>query len=104
MMDQIKSLKIIAYEKTLAAQQAQLQYLQIQIRPHFFLNCLSALYGLAEVGESEKNAANDPAAVPLPEDGSRAEPGLGPLVQRDEPYAGLCVDLPNEPGDADIAG
>ncbi len=54
MMDQIKSLKIIAYEKTLAAQQAQLQYLQIQIRPHFFLNCLSALYGLAEVGESEK--------------------------------------------------
>lgn len=54
MTDQIKRLKIKAYEQRLAVQQAELQFLQIQIRPHFFLNCLSALYGLAEVGDLAK--------------------------------------------------
>lgn len=48
MMKQIKSLKISAYEYELQTQQAKLQYLQIQIRPHFFLNCLKNLYGLAQ--------------------------------------------------------
>ena len=48
MMEEIKSLKISAYEKELELQQAQLQYLQIQIRPHFFLNCLKNLYALAQ--------------------------------------------------------
>ena len=32
-------------------QQAKLQYLQIQIRPHFYINCLKNLYGL--VGEKK---------------------------------------------------
>lgn len=48
MMEQIKELKIVAYEEKLEGEQAKLQYLQIQIRPHFFLNCLKNLYGLAE--------------------------------------------------------
>ena len=48
MMEEIKSLKIAAYEKELELQKAQLQYLQIQIRPHFFLNCLKNLYALAQ--------------------------------------------------------
>lgn len=48
MMGEIKELKISAYEKELELQQAQLQYLQIQIRPHFFLNCLKNLYALAQ--------------------------------------------------------
>lgn len=48
MMDEIKALKISTYEKELELQQAQLQYLQIQIRPHFFLNCLKNLYALAQ--------------------------------------------------------
>jgi two-component system sensor histidine kinase YesM len=51
MMEQIKSLKIAAYEKELESQRAQLQYLQMQIRPHFFLNCLKNLYGMAQAGE-----------------------------------------------------
>ncbi|RXZ82902.1 HAMP domain-containing protein [Paenibacillaceae bacterium] len=48
MMEQTKQLKIVAYEQELESQQARLQYLQIQIRPHFFLNCLKNLYGLAQ--------------------------------------------------------
>lgn len=40
--------KIDLYELRLMTQQAQLQYLQLQIRPHFFLNCLNSIYSLAE--------------------------------------------------------
>lgn len=40
--------KIDLYEQRLMTQQAQLQYLQLQIRPHFFLNCLNSIYSLAE--------------------------------------------------------
>lgn len=54
MMEEIKALKIFSYEYQLEMQQAKLQYLQIQIRPHFFLNCLKNLYGLAEEGRSEQ--------------------------------------------------
>ena len=48
MMDEIQSLKIASYEQHLERQQVELQYLQIQIRPHFFLNCLKNLYALAQ--------------------------------------------------------
>lgn len=48
MMDEIRSLKIASYEQHLERQQVELQYLQIQIRPHFFLNCLKNLYALAQ--------------------------------------------------------
>ncbi len=48
MMDEIKDLKILAYEKEMQRQRIEMQYLQIQIRPHFFLNCLKNLYGLAQ--------------------------------------------------------
>ena len=36
MMDRIKELKILAYVRLIQAQQTELQYYQIQIRPHFF--------------------------------------------------------------------
>lgn len=48
MMDQIHSLKLAAYEKKMEAEQAELQYLQIQIRPHFYLNCLKNLYSMVQ--------------------------------------------------------
>lgn len=47
MMDTIRQQKIESYEQQLELQRAQLQYLQIQIRPHFFLNCLNVIYSLA---------------------------------------------------------
>ena len=48
MLDQIRNLKIEAYEKELNITRVSLQYYQIQIRPHFFLNCLKNIYGMAE--------------------------------------------------------
>ncbi len=48
MLDQIRDLKIEAYEKELSITRVSLQYYQIQIRPHFFLNCLKNIYGMAE--------------------------------------------------------
>ncbi len=54
MMDQLEKLKIEAYEKELRYQYAQLQYLQLQISPHFFLNILKTFYGLAEKRNYEK--------------------------------------------------
>ncbi len=47
MLDTIRQQKIDAYEQRLATQHAQLQYLHLQIRPHFFLNCLNIIYSLA---------------------------------------------------------
>ena len=51
MLDNIQHLKIESYTKQLDLQQSQLQYLQLQIRPHFYLNCLKGLYSLAEKEE-----------------------------------------------------
>ncbi|HHV10836.1 MAG TPA: histidine kinase [Clostridiales bacterium] len=48
MMDQIKSLKIQAYEEQIKEQYARFQYLQLQIKPHFFLNCLKIFYALSQ--------------------------------------------------------
>lgn len=49
-----EDLKIISYEQQLEMQQAQLQYLQLQIRPHFYLNYMNILYSLAENKECTK--------------------------------------------------
>ncbi len=48
MIGEIKNLKIEAYEKELSLRQTQLDYFQIQIRPHFYVNCLKSIYGLLE--------------------------------------------------------
>lgn len=51
MIEEIKVLNITRYQNEIEIQQAKLQYLQIQIRPHFYINCLKNLYGL--VGEKK---------------------------------------------------
>jgi two-component system sensor histidine kinase YesM len=48
MIHKIEALRIEAYEREIAVKKAQLQYLHIQIRPHFYLNCLKNLYALAQ--------------------------------------------------------
>lgn len=47
MMARMKDLKILAYDRLLQVQQTKMQYYQIQIRPHFFLNCMKNLYAMA---------------------------------------------------------
>jgi Predicted signal transduction protein with a C-terminal ATPase domain len=51
MVDRIKQLKINAYEQEIHYKNVQMQYLQIQIRPHFFLNCLKNIYAMASQKE-----------------------------------------------------
>ena len=54
MMDEIHNLKIRTYENKLIIQKSQLQYFQIQLKPHFYLNCLKTLYGMIQ-----QNKGND---------------------------------------------
>lgn len=46
-ISQINKLKIDSYEKQLNIQRVELQYLRLQLNPHFFLNALKNIYNLA---------------------------------------------------------
>lgn len=48
MSQEIKNLKIAVYEERLQKQKTELQYLQLQINPHFYINCINIIYNLAE--------------------------------------------------------
>ncbi|MFV0353266.1 MAG: sensor histidine kinase [Oscillospiraceae bacterium] len=52
MIGQIGELKIETYEKQLAAERSEMIALKMQIKPHFFLNCLKNLYALAGAGNT----------------------------------------------------
>lgn len=54
MMSQIRALKIDAYEREIDRQHVELQYLHLQIRPHFFLNFLKSLYACAQQQKIEQ--------------------------------------------------
>lgn len=49
MYREIQSLRIDVYEKELAEKKTMLEYAQTQIRPHFFLNCMSVVQSMAEL-------------------------------------------------------
>lgn len=48
MVSQIKQLKIEKYESELRVQKATMQYLQLQIKPHFYANMFNIIYSLAQ--------------------------------------------------------
>ena len=48
MVKEIGALKLESYEQQLATQKAQMQYLSLQLKPHFYLNCLKTIYGMAQ--------------------------------------------------------
>ncbi|MGF7049613.1 two-component system sensor histidine kinase YesM [Paenibacillus sp. DS2015] len=52
MMEQIKNLKINVYEEQLNKQKAELQHLQLQIKPHFFINTLNMMHTLARMKDA----------------------------------------------------
>lgn len=54
MMSEIKDLRISVYEEQLKKQKAELQHLQLQIKPHFFINTLNMLYTLARMKDVKK--------------------------------------------------
>lgn len=49
MVSQIKQLKIEVYEEQIRKQKSELEYLQAQIRPHFYINALNNIYSMAEM-------------------------------------------------------
>lgn len=53
MLYKIEELKIETYESQLAIRKAEMDALRLQIRRHFFLNCLKNIYALACSGEVE---------------------------------------------------
>ena len=55
MMEEIEDLRIDSYEKELSRQKAQLQVLQGQLKPHFYLNCLKTLYSMLQINNTEKS-------------------------------------------------
>ena len=54
MSKEIKNLKIKNYEIQIKKQKAELQYLQLQISPHFYLNALNIIYSLAQMKDYKK--------------------------------------------------
>lgn len=53
MLDQINGLKIDIYEQKIVRQKIELEQLQLQINPHFFLNSLNIIYTLARAKNFE---------------------------------------------------
>lgn len=49
MSQQIKKLKIDVYEERIRKKENELQYLQLQVNPHFTINCLNIIHNLAAV-------------------------------------------------------
>lgn len=49
--EQIRALKIDIYEEKLALTRTELEYYQLQIKPHFFVNCFSIIHGMAQKKE-----------------------------------------------------
>jgi sensor histidine kinase YesM len=52
MVKEIKTLKIDSYEEKIERQKAELKYLQMQIKPHFFLNVLTTISSLTYQGRN----------------------------------------------------
>ncbi|GIP29280.1 hypothetical protein J23TS9_44100 [Paenibacillus sp. J23TS9] len=49
LIEQIRRFKIDIYERELDKQRIQLDYMKLQIKPHFFLNCLTNIYSMAQM-------------------------------------------------------
>lgn len=54
MMDNITTAQEESRRSQMETIQAKLQYLQLQIRPHFFLNCLKNIYSMADLDKTRE--------------------------------------------------
>lgn len=53
MLKEIKNLKIKVYEEKIQRQKAQLDFLQIQTNPHFFINAMNVVYNYARLNNMD---------------------------------------------------
>lgn len=51
---QIQKLRIDLYEEKLALAQTEMEYYQLQIKPHFFVNCFSLIHAMAQKQEYQR--------------------------------------------------
>lgn len=49
LLEQIRIFKIDIYEHEIEKQKIQLDYMKLQIKPHFFLNCLTNIHSMAQM-------------------------------------------------------
>ena len=49
----IRTLKIGVYEEKMMRQQSELQYMKLQINPHFYINCLNVIHNLSIMKKNE---------------------------------------------------
>jgi len=54
MLDSLHEAEAEAYRQQSEAEKAKMQYLQMQIRPHFYLNCLKTINFFAQLHEDDK--------------------------------------------------
>ena len=47
--DEIKKLKINIYEQEIEKNKIQMDFMKLQIKPHFYLNCLTTIYSMAQM-------------------------------------------------------
>ncbi len=52
MVSQIGRMKIEQYTQKIERQNVELQYYQMQVEPHFYLNTLNTIYSMAQIGEN----------------------------------------------------
>lgn len=48
--DEIRQLQIDIYKEQLKRQEVEMDYMQLQIRPHFYINCLNIIHSMAQEG------------------------------------------------------
>lgn len=53
MVDNIKNLKLDIYEGKIARQRARLQYLKLQVNPHFYINCLNVINNMSIMNRND---------------------------------------------------
>ena len=51
---QIVNLKVAMYESEMEKQQIEMEYLQKQIKPHFYVNCMNIIYSMAQFGKIDE--------------------------------------------------
>lgn len=52
-LEQAHQLKIEVYEKTEEQQRLQIEYMQLQIQPHFYINCMNMIHNMSCMGDDE---------------------------------------------------
>ena len=54
LITEIKKLKVNIYEQKLEKRKIQMDFMRLQIKPHFYINCLSSIHSMAELNMYEE--------------------------------------------------